>query len=213
MNTTEVQYVWGLRYIDDIILSRDRVFDGESYLPWQPRYHMTDALFSTVALLDASATLLERVAYDPYGEARHQWPADLDGDGMVTQQEIGQIRSLAQANGSTGTPIEDANYHVDADLNRDGIIDSVDYQMANAQGTKPSVPKGVLSAAGNVIGYAGYVWNGETVVVEGNGRVLSGGLYTVRHRHYYADLGRCATTWELPLFISGVSVDRKGDTQ
>jgi hypothetical protein len=163
-------------------------------------------------VIDDTAKLLERVAYDPYGEARHHtggWPADLDGDGQVTTAELQQIQTLAQANGGQGTPIDDANYNVDADLNRDGVIDNDDYQMTNAQGTKPRLRKGLLSAHGNVIGYAGYIWNGETVVIERNRRVLSGGLYTVRHRHYYADLGRCATQHGhcpyLPLFISGIA--------
>jgi hypothetical protein len=61
----------------------------------------------TVAVIDDSAKLLERVAYDPYGEARHHagdWAADLDGDGQVTTAEIQQIQTLAQANGGQGTP-------------------------------------------------------------------------------------------------------------
>jgi hypothetical protein len=59
-------------------------------------------------VIDDTSKLLERVAYDPFGEARHRaeaWPADLHGDGQVTTAEILQIQMFAQANGGQGTCI------------------------------------------------------------------------------------------------------------
>ncbi len=73
-----VQYLWGLRYLDDLIAHReDADTDGVYEDTW---YHMTDAIFSTVALLDSTAALVERVTYDDYGDARHHYLADLTSD-------------------------------------------------------------------------------------------------------------------------------------
>src|SRR5690606_823119 len=52
-----MQYVWGLRYIDDIAVRREREpigthGPGTTVTMW---YHLTDTLFSTVAILDDSA--------------------------------------------------------------------------------------------------------------------------------------------------------------
>jgi hypothetical protein len=39
-------------------------------------YHLTDAQFSTVAIMDHTADLAERITYSAYGEGRHRriWP-------------------------------------------------------------------------------------------------------------------------------------------
>jgi RHS repeat-associated protein len=52
------QYVWGLRYIDDIVL-RDRVSER--------LYYVQDANWNVTALLDTAANPLERYVYDAYG--------------------------------------------------------------------------------------------------------------------------------------------------
>src|SRR5690606_33594716 len=43
-----MQYIWGPRYIDDIIARRQVNLDTEGEEVW---YHLTDALFSTVAVI------------------------------------------------------------------------------------------------------------------------------------------------------------------
>jgi len=80
---TICQNVWGLRYIDDIVLRRwDRNVDGDYVDAGEGSfYHLTDVQFSTVAMLDEAGGLKERVAYDPFGKAHHQPFHDVDGDG------------------------------------------------------------------------------------------------------------------------------------
>jgi hypothetical protein len=57
-----MQYIWGMRYIDDIVLRRqDSNLDDTLDKTW---YHCTDTLFSTVVILDHTAKLVERVSYD-----------------------------------------------------------------------------------------------------------------------------------------------------
>lgn len=69
-----VQYVWGHGYIDASVLHReDNDTNGTYDDTW---YHLCDVQFSTVALLDSSAGLVERVTYDAYGDARHHYMAD-----------------------------------------------------------------------------------------------------------------------------------------
>ena len=79
-----IRYVWGIRYIDDIILRSSHSLGGIDPEGNYRHYHLTDHQFSTVALIDNSAKLLERVTYDAYGNARHHWAADITGTGAVT---------------------------------------------------------------------------------------------------------------------------------
>jgi len=66
----ERQYVWGLRYIDDLVL-RDRDADGDgSFTVADERlYALEDGRFNVTALADHSGAVVERFAYTPYGEA------------------------------------------------------------------------------------------------------------------------------------------------
>ena len=59
------QYVWGERYVDDLIL-RDH---SSTRL-----YALTDALFNVVALTDDDGAVLERLAYQPYGQSEELDP-------------------------------------------------------------------------------------------------------------------------------------------
>lgn len=63
--TANKQYVWGLRYIDDLVL-RDK---GTERL-----YALQDALFNVVALTDDTGAVKERFAYQPYGESEELNP-------------------------------------------------------------------------------------------------------------------------------------------
>jgi RHS repeat-associated protein len=165
-----MQYVWGQRYIDDIIMRRqDDGNDGTWNDTW---YHLTDTLFSTVAIIDMSANLIERVSYDAYGNARHHRMSDLNGDGATTTADRNFLRNTNWGDYGVG------------DLNRDGIVDSADLALLDHD-TGGALPAGQLSAGAsgtdNIIGYAGYIFNTE---------IPGAGLYTVRHRHYAPGLGR-----------------------
>ncbi|MEE8154260.1 MAG: RHS repeat-associated core domain-containing protein [Phycisphaerales bacterium] len=170
-----VQYVWGQGYIDNLLLHREDgdvngTYDDTWYHPWDEQY-------STVAILDDAAALVERVTYDAYGNARHHYMADWDGDGDVTQAEINQIRTVASgANHAIG----ESNYNPDMDINRDGDVARSDYTIANTEGTHSALAKGLLSdpSVDNQIGWDGYVFNAETR------------QYLARNRFYDPVLGR-----------------------
>jgi RHS repeat-associated protein len=59
------QFVWGFRYIDDIVL-RDRDSTGSGVLN-ERLYGLQDPNWNVTALADTAGTVQERYAYDPYG--------------------------------------------------------------------------------------------------------------------------------------------------
>jgi RHS repeat-associated protein len=63
--SAERQFVWGLRYIDDIVL-RDRDTTGGGTLN-ERLYGMQDANWNVTAVADTSGTVQERYAYSEYG--------------------------------------------------------------------------------------------------------------------------------------------------
>lgn len=168
---SHIQHVWGERYIDDIVSTRldpdPSVEDGYETV----QFHVTDAQFSTVAMLSSAAAVLERVTYSAYGVARHHWLSDVDGDGDVDSADV------ALVNAGIGKAIGDVGYRSEFDLNRDGSITLADRGLMSAAS---ALPEGVLSSApvGNRIGYCGYVFAPETQ------------SYLVRFRWYLPPLGR-----------------------
>jgi len=65
------QWVWGTRYIDEVIL-RDENKDGDSDCVDgldQRLYYAQDANFNVTALIDTAGTVVERVLYDAYGKS------------------------------------------------------------------------------------------------------------------------------------------------
>ena len=65
---------------------------------------MTDAIFSTVAILDDTGALVERVTNDGYGDSRHHFFNDVDGDGDGDSSDLTTIQNL------DGDVITDATY-------------------------------------------------------------------------------------------------------
>jgi RHS repeat-associated protein len=65
----ERQFVWGVRYIDDLVL-RDRDTDDDGDLD-ERLYALQDVLFSVVATFQSTGTpgIQERYIYDPYGQS------------------------------------------------------------------------------------------------------------------------------------------------
>ncbi|MCX5649780.1 MAG: dockerin type I domain-containing protein, partial [Planctomycetota bacterium] len=133
--------------------------------------HATDAQFSSVAVLLDNGSLLERVAYSPYGVARHQWPADASGDGAVNSADLSIVLS------SYGS-ITSSTYRSEADFNRDGSVDAAD--LAAVLSYAAALPEGALSSAGiaNRTGYCGYRFAPETE------------MYLARNRWNSPPLGR-----------------------
>ncbi|HET6427408.1 MAG TPA: RHS repeat-associated core domain-containing protein, partial [Phycisphaerae bacterium] len=65
------QYVWGARYVDDIVLrDRDTHNDGNCTDDWDDErlFYLHDANFNVVAVTDDSANVVERYDYHPYGQ-------------------------------------------------------------------------------------------------------------------------------------------------
>jgi RHS repeat-associated protein len=181
------QNLWGLRYIDDIVLHRaDRNKDGD-YVDigtdgtW---YHLTDAQFSTVCVTDDDANVVERVTYSAYGIARHHWMADVNGDGAVTTSGSTSDRGII--NGIAGQVLANRTiggsaYRAEADLDRSGVIDTTDRGLAStAVAARPDGQVTDISATGadNGVGWDGYGFNTESA------------LYAVRFRSYSPGLGR-----------------------
>ena len=171
-------FVWGAQYIDDIIARRvdtnPASLDGYE----QTWFHLTDVQFSTVGIIDEDAVIAERVTYTAYGQARHHWLADVDGDGDHDTADRDLVSSLR------GKSIGDAGYRAEADLDRNGVINNTDLAIVNQsfgpQYGRAALPEGVLSSAdvGNTIGYCGYVFDREVET------------YFIRNRVYSPVLGR-----------------------
>ncbi len=154
-----MQYVWDQRYIDDLLVHREDSDASGSYdETW---YHLTDVQYSTVAILDDAAALVERVSYDAYGKARHHYMADWDGSGGVTQSEIDQIQTIADGSDHA---IGETNYNPDMDNDRNGDIQTADFTIANNEGTHSALATGLISdpSVDSQIGWDGYVFNAET---------------------------------------------------
>jgi len=62
----ERQFVWGLRYVDDILV-RDRDTTGDGTLN-ERLYGMQDANWNVTGLGDGTGSVQERYSYDPYGQ-------------------------------------------------------------------------------------------------------------------------------------------------
>jgi len=181
------QQFWGLRYIDDLVAKRvDRNADGDWTDSDASRwYFITDSQFSVVAVLDWEKHLWERIEYDAYGNARHRYAGDVNGDGRY------DFFDLAALGGESA--IGDANYHADFDVNFDGGVRVGTDATDDSQIITDTVRNGEMSTAlpvgwigdpsssvgpDNSIGYAGYVFNAERED------------YTVRFRVLTTELGR-----------------------
>jgi len=90
------QFVWGLRYIDDLVL-RDRDTDDNGTLD-ERRYCLQDGNWNTIAIANTSGTVTERFSYDAYGV-----PTFLTSSGTV------------QASSPTGWETLYAGYRWDGD--------------------------------------------------------------------------------------------------
>ena len=71
--TAERQFIWGLRYIDDLVL-RDRDTTGGGTLN-ERVYGLQDPNWNMLAVVDSSGTVQERYSYDAYGTVAFLTPA------------------------------------------------------------------------------------------------------------------------------------------
>ncbi|WP_372724264.1 RHS repeat domain-containing protein, partial [Novipirellula sp.] len=66
-NTPRRQYVWGMRYIDDLV-ARDRDISPSGGILGERLYYLSDANWNTTAVVSDSGSVQERYEYDPYGK-------------------------------------------------------------------------------------------------------------------------------------------------
>lgn len=182
-----LQHIWGLRYIDDIVLTRvdtdaDAGGDYESAY-----YHLTDAMFSTVMLVSMdTAGYIESVSYDPYGRPSAIDRTDLNNDGVTDGSDLGLLL------GAWGKITGDVDYISRADLNRDGTIDGTDLGAFFGGWGAALPPAGCLSRVDNDIGFDGYVHDSVTQCSDYHTRACGLESDLVRNRTYDPVLGRWA---------------------
>ncbi len=83
LTSPERQFVWGLRYIDDLVI-RDRSTANNGSIN-ERRYAMQDGNWNTIAICDITGFVGERYAYSAYGS-----PVFMNGLGIVqTSSAIG----------------------------------------------------------------------------------------------------------------------------
>jgi RHS repeat-associated protein len=83
------QYVWDLRYVDASVL-RFQDTDSDGTVD-NTLYYTNDANFNVTALVDESGTVVERYAYDPYGERTvldADWSTDADNASDVNNEVL-----------------------------------------------------------------------------------------------------------------------------
>jgi len=167
------QWVWGQRYIDELVAS---ITDGDANDEFEDLFYaMTDRNFSVIGLSQSTGASGERIRYDAYGHAQASPRGDANGDGLVNidDQDI-VLANFGKQIGDTGGT---ATYKVEADFDSNGAIDLDDLSTVfNHFGT--TIERGRLSGSGNIVGYAGYIFEPAT------------GMYVVRHRWYSTDSGR-----------------------
>ena len=66
-STAERQFVWGVRYVDELVL-RDRDTTGNGTLD-ERLYALQDANYNVTAITDASGAVVQRFGYEAYGRA------------------------------------------------------------------------------------------------------------------------------------------------
>jgi len=123
-----MQNIWGARYIDDLVARRRDADADRDYSDAgdATTYALSDVQFSVVAML-SGGKVLERVAYDPYGAARHHRGKDDDGD--VDAADKTAVTTIA---GMTDKAIYETDYTSDADIDRNGVVDSSDTGYVNS---------------------------------------------------------------------------------
>ncbi len=72
------QFVWGARYVDDLVLRDRDTSDPKNGTLDERLYALNDALFNVTALINTSGTVQERFQYNPYGESKVLTPAFAD---------------------------------------------------------------------------------------------------------------------------------------
>jgi len=93
------QYVWGLRYIDDLLL-RDRDTNTDGTLD-QRLYAIQDANWNLVAIADSAGSVVERYTYTAYGQAEFR-----NADFSKTDSGLGDVSNYGWTRLSAGMDLD-----------------------------------------------------------------------------------------------------------
>jgi len=172
----------GIGGIDDHLLRQEeQIPSGGGSSTFKRHYLLRDAGRSIIAIVNDTGVLEQRVRYDSYGNGRHRWRQDVDGDGDIDATD------RAIVSGALNKRLYQTGYIVDADFNRDGIVNSTDLGQVTTSDYRAALQSGFISelytsaatgAVDNDIGYSGYEFIPELA------------LYHVRHRCFDPLLGR-----------------------
>ena len=161
----------GSSYINDMVL-RDKDDSG----PWtdasdgvleQRMFYLNNWRGDVVAMVTSTGYQAEMVRYSAYGTPYGYPGGDCNEDGAATGADRTVIDGWISA----------STYDVRGDLDLDGDVDSTDSAVFASNYTGTTTGRGVLSAGGNEIGYAGMMW-------------FESGRYLARHRWHDPELGR-----------------------
>jgi|GEM_PF-4608253 len=143
-------YVHGAAYIDE----RLSMYDDDSERPY---YYTLNRMFNAMALIDRAGAIVERYAYDTYGQPLVRESAgrgDMDGDGVIETVADGD-----RVDDAVGfTTIWDPR----ADLDDDGDVDATDValfdnkvELWDGDGTADATVAQVFSDVGNPFMFQG----------------------------------------------------------
>lgn len=180
-----VQRFWRSDYIDAFIAQATSAWNAteEEYDAPTTHYALTDRLFSVIAMTEPDGAIAERVRYTPYGQARHQWPHDVDGNGAAGGGEFGELNPVLSSFAGYGGG---SAYTPDADFDQDGAVTFNELNRVLGPSV-PAITGGAISdraGAANSVGYSGYHFDPAAGPE---------GLYLARHRWYDPAIGAWIT--------------------
>jgi RHS repeat-associated protein len=133
----------------------------------QRMFYLNNWRGDVVAMVTSTGYQAEMVRYSPYGTPFGYPGGDCNEDGIANGADRTVIIGWISA----------STYDVRGDLDLDGDVDSTDSAVFASNYTGTTNGRGVLSAGGNEIGYAGMMW-------------FESGRYLARHRWHDPELGR-----------------------
>lgn len=178
-------YVHGVSYFDERLMMYN---DGDS----RPYYYVLDRMFNVRALIDRAGAIVERIAYDAYGQ-----PLIRESCGR------GDMDNSSTMVGADATRFDDADansiWDPRADLDDDGDVDSTDETLFDAKRSTwdPAgldFPPGVAQAFSDVDN--SYLFQGVPhFALDTNANATSSKLMLNHHRARFADpvIGRWVT--------------------
>ncbi|MCB9839007.1 MAG: hypothetical protein H6813_06680 [Phycisphaeraceae bacterium] len=157
---TEItQRIWCPMYIDTLLfVQTDTSGALGDFTDATGRWAFCDHRYDLIASLGSTGSGFERVRYSPYGVPQVELLADINGDYTVDSSDQNEL--LASYYKAAG----DSAYSVDSDLNFDGTVNTADLGILLGAMGDPYPPEGEFSENGMLVGYAGYIYDPDTLL-------------------------------------------------